>query len=168
MLFNLCLIPHSALACQCAQVLYPDIALPPLPWRAGFHPQFYTTCLVNTTSTAYYTTLLPWIYHPSKVRQNSCAFLWMTKVLSYEHFQSSVEWKLERASEGMLGWECNCYYCSIQLCVFCQLSGSWRGPLRECWGGSVTVITVVYSSVFFCQLSGSWRGPLRECWGGIV
>ena len=33
-----------------------------------------------------------------------------------------------------------------------QWSGSWRGPLRECWGGSVTVITVVYSSVFFCQL----------------
>ena len=49
-----------------------------------------------------------------------------------------------------------------------QWSGSWRGPLRECWGGSVIVITVVYSSVFFCQLSGSWRGPLRECWGGIV
>ncbi len=35
-----------------------------------------------------------------------------------------------------------------------QWSGSWRGPLRECWGGSVTVITVVYSSVF---LSAEWK-----------
>jgi hypothetical protein len=62
----------------------------------------------------------------------------------------SAEWKLERVSEGMLGWYSVTVITVVYTSVFfCQLSGSWRGPLRECWGGSVTVITVVYSSVFF-------------------
>jgi ferredoxin len=49
---------------------------------------------------------------------------------------------------------------------FCQPSGSRRGPEREFWGGSVTVISI--RLCVFCQRSGSRRGPGRELWGGSV
>ena len=64
----------------------------------------------------------------------------------------SAEWKLERASEGMLGWY-SVTVISIQLCVF--LSTEWKGGSeRECWGGIVTVISIQLC-VFFCQPSES-------------
>jgi hypothetical protein len=48
----------------------------------------------------------------------------------------------EGVREGMLGWECNCH--CIRLCVlFCRPSGSRRGLGRKCWGGSVTVISIL-------------------------
>ena len=41
---------------------------------------------------------------------------------------------------------------SIQLCVYCQPSGIRRGSGRECWDGSVTVI-----SIRLCVLSAKWK-----------
>ena len=70
-----------------------------------------------------------------------------------------MEWKLERASEGMLGWYCNWYYCSIQLCVF--LSAEWK--LERASEGmlgwySVTVISIQLC-VFVCPVeAGEGQG----------
>ena len=138
MLFNLCLIPHSALACQCAQVLYPDIALPPPPLESGVS----STVLHQLFSQHHLNSLL--------------------------HNSSSVDISSIKGPSKFLCIFMNDKRFYLMSTFKAQWSGSWRGPLRECWGGSVTVITVVYSSVFFCQLSGSWRGSLRECWGGSV
>ncbi len=44
---------------------------------------------------------------------------------------------------------------------YCQPSVSRRGPGRECWCGSVTVISI--QLCVFCQLSGSRMGSGREC-----
>jgi len=40
------------------------------------------------------------------------------------------------------------------------------GSGRECWGGSVTVISI--QLCVYCQPSGIRRGSGRECWDGSV
>ena len=42
--------------------------------------------------------------------------------------------------------------------VFCQPSGSRRGPEREFWGGSVTVISI---QLFVFFLSAKWKQRRR-------
>jgi len=50
--------------------------------------------------------------------------------------------------------------------LFCQPSGSRRGPGRECWGGSVTVISM--QCFFGSRVKAGGGGSERECWGGSV
>jgi hypothetical protein len=47
---------------------------------------------------------------------------------------------------------------------YCQPSGIRRGSGRECWDGSVTVISIQLCVLLSAECKQ--EGPGRKCWGG--